>query len=89
MLLINRLLVSGGVVAGTLWFDTSLHREPILTDYPNRPAASHGTNWLLVGSDSRQGLTAEQKQDLAIGAGIGSGRTDTMYVGTRAGAKLE
>ncbi|AKN15750.2 transcriptional regulatory protein [Mycobacterium haemophilum DSM 44634] len=80
MLLIGPPLVSGGVVARALWFDTSLHREPILTDYPHRPAAGRGTNWLLVGSDSRQGLTAEQQQDLATGGDIGSGRTDTILL---------
>lgn len=80
LLLIGPLLVSAGVVADAFWFETSLHREPILTDYPDRPAAGRGTNWLLVGSDSRQGLTAEQQQDLATGGDIGSGRTDTILL---------
>lgn len=80
MVLISPLFVSGGVVAGALWFDTSLHREPILTDYPNRPAAGRGSNWLLVGSDSRQGLTIEQQKDLTTGGDIGNGRTDTILL---------
>ncbi|MGB8390452.1 LCP family protein, partial [Mycobacterium sp.] len=42
------------------------------------PGPGRGTNWLLVGSDSRQGLTPEQQQDLATGGDIGSGRTDTI-----------
>jgi hypothetical protein len=47
------------VVAGGAWMDSSLHRIPALADYPGRPAAANGTTWLLVGSDSRQGLTPE------------------------------
>ena len=57
MLLIGPLLICTGVLGGALWFDTALHRQPILADYPDRPAAGRGTNWLLVGSDSREGLT--------------------------------
>ncbi|MBO0866750.1 MAG: LCP family protein [Mycobacterium sp.] len=60
--------------------DTTLHREPVLTDYPGRPSAGRGTTWLLVGSDSRQGLTPEQQQALSTGGDIGNGRTDTILL---------
>ncbi len=80
ILLIGPLLTAAGIFGGALWFDTSLHREPVLTDYANRPGTSRGTNWLLVGSDSRQGLTAEQQKDLATGGDIGSSRTDTILL---------
>ncbi|OBK47141.1 LytTR family transcriptional regulator [Mycobacterium sp. 1081908.1] len=63
-----------------MWFDTTLRRGQALTDYPDRPAAGRGTNWLIVGSDSRQGLTAEQQQDLATGGDVGSSRTDTILL---------
>jgi LCP family protein required for cell wall assembly len=79
-LLIGSLLGGAGILGGAVWFDTALHREPVLTDYPDRPGAGRGTNWLLVGSDSRQGLTAEQQQDLATGGDIGSSRTDTILL---------
>ena len=69
-LLIGALLIGAGIVGGAFWFDTRLHRAAVLVNYPNRPAADRGTNWLLVGSDSRQGLTAEQQQDLATGGDI-------------------
>ncbi|WP_369807223.1 LCP family protein, partial [Mycobacterium sp. 1081908.1] len=65
---------------GAMWFDTTLRRGQALTDYPDRPAAGRGTNWLIVGSDSRQGLTAEQQQDLATGGDVGSSRTDTILL---------
>jgi LCP family protein required for cell wall assembly len=79
-LLIVILLAGGGILGGAIWLDASLHREPVLTDYPDRPEAGRGTNWLLVGSDSRQGLSPEQQRDLATGGDIGSGRTDTILL---------
>jgi LCP family protein required for cell wall assembly len=79
-LLMAALLAGAGIVGGAVWFDTSLRREAALTNYPDRPAAGRGTNWLLVGSDSRQGLSAEQQQALATGGDIGNGRTDTILL---------
>jgi len=68
------------VVAGGWWMDSSLHRIPALADYAERPAAGKGTTWLLVGSDSRQGLTPEQQAELATGGDMGNGRTDTILL---------
>jgi LCP family protein required for cell wall assembly len=62
------------------WLDTSLHRIPALTAYPERPAAGRGTTWLLVGSDSRQHLSPEQQAELATGGDLGTGRTDTILL---------
>jgi LCP family protein required for cell wall assembly len=69
-----------GAGAGGWWMDTSLHRIAALTDYPDRPAAGRGTTWLLVGSDSRQGLTPQQQAELSTGGDIGNGRTDTILL---------
>lgn len=80
VLLVGLLLIGAGIVAGAAWFDHKLHREQVLADYPDRPAAGRGVNWLIVGSDSRQGLSAEQQQDLATGGDIGNGRTDTILL---------
>ncbi|GAA2754863.1 LCP family protein [Actinopolymorpha rutila] len=44
-----------------------------------RPVSSAGTNFLLVGSDSRQGLTAEQRNALGTGRAAGQ-RTDTIMI---------
>ncbi len=79
-LLIGSLLAGAGILGGAVWFGTTLHREQVLTDYPNRPVPGRGTNWLIVGSDSRQGLTAEQQRDLATGGDIGSSRTDSILL---------
>ncbi len=68
-------------VAGTgYWVDTNLRRGPALANYPDRPAAARGTTWLLVGSDSRAGLSPEQQAELATGGDVGDGRTDTILV---------
>ena len=79
-LVIAVLLISAGILGGTLWMETALHHQPVLTDYPGRPTAGRGTTWLLVGSDSRQGLTVEQQQALATGGDTGNGRTDTILL---------
>ena len=74
------LLALTAVVGGGFWADRSLHRIDALTDYPERPAAGHGTTWLLVGSDSRQDLSPEQQAELTTGGDIGNGRTDTIML---------
>ena len=46
-----------------------------------RPNDQLGTNYLLVGSDSRRGLTKEQQEELATGGDSGGrGRTDTIMI---------
>lgn len=79
-LLIVVMLISAGILGDAVWLDTTLHRESVLSDYPGRPAAGRGANWLLVGSDSREGLSAEQQRALTTGGDIGTGRTDTILL---------
>lgn len=46
-----------------------------------RPAAGQGTNFLLVGSDSRRGLNATQRRKLGLGnVAQDAGRTDTIMI---------
>jgi LCP family protein required for cell wall assembly len=53
-----------------------------------RPAAQKGTTYLLVGSDSRKGLTKQQKRSLGTGSAAGQ-RTDTiMLLHTGSGPSL-
>ncbi len=66
-----------------IYLDSSINRVSALADYAGRPAAASGTNWLIVGSDSRDGLTPEQEQQLATGdsaAAGGGSRTDTIMI---------
>ena len=79
-LVIAALLGCAAILGSALWLETALHRQAILTDYPDRPAAGPGSTWLLVGSDSRQGLTTEQQEALATGGDTGNGRTDTILL---------
>jgi LCP family protein required for cell wall assembly len=67
------------VVGLAVLVDTRLRRIDALPDYSGRPAVTPGTDWLVVGSDSRQGLTPEEKRKLATGDANG-GRTDTMML---------
>jgi LCP family protein required for cell wall assembly len=68
------------LLGGTFWVEHSLHHTAALTDYQDRPAAGQGTNWLLVGSDSRTGLTEQQQAELNTGGDMGNGRTDTILL---------
>lgn len=54
----------------------------------SRPDSQPGSTYLLVGSDSREGLSAEERQDLGTGKAEGR-RTDTiMLLHTGAGPNL-
>lgn len=64
--------------AGTLWADSQLNRVEATPDV--RVSNTAGTNWLLVGSDSREGLTEEDIARLGTGGDIGVGRTDTIML---------
>lgn len=69
-----------GLVGVTFYLDSSLNRIDALADYEGRLGDTPGTNWLLVGSDSRTGLTPEQESELATGGETGSDRTDTIIL---------
>lgn len=62
----------------TLWADSQLNRVDATPEA--RVSNTAGTNWLLVGSDSRQGLSEEDINRLGTGGDIGVGRTDTIMV---------
>ncbi|HZZ47809.1 MAG TPA: LCP family protein [Pseudonocardia sp.] len=65
------------VVAG-VYVDSHLTRTAALADYDSRPSTS-GTNWLIVGSDSRADLSGEQESELSTGSAAGA-RTDTIML---------
>ncbi|MEJ2863447.1 LCP family protein [Actinomycetospora flava] len=66
------LLVSFGI-----YLDTQMTRIDALPEYEG--SASSGTNWLIIGSDSRAGLDDAAAQQLSTGEVDGS-RTDTMML---------
>ncbi|WP_078971049.1 LCP family protein [Streptomyces chattanoogensis] len=75
------LLVLVGTAAVGLygWAAERVRHVGALDDYVGRPPAGKGTNWLLVGSDSRGALTPEQRNDLHVGNNTVR-NTDTIMV---------
>jgi LCP family protein required for cell wall assembly len=69
-----------GSVAMYFYLDSRLTKKNVLVDYAGRPAPGAGQNWLITGSDSRQGLTKAQIRRLSTGYGIGGQRSDTILV---------
>ncbi|MFI7116206.1 LCP family protein [Amycolatopsis sp. NPDC049868] len=66
-----------------VYLEFSINRVDALADYSGRPVAAEGTNWLIVGSDSRDGLTPEEQEKLVTGdskAAGGGKRTDTIMI---------
>ncbi|MEU8194487.1 LCP family protein [Microbispora amethystogenes] len=77
VVLVVLLLVAA--IAGYFLISARLHSVEAMTDYDKRSAETPGEDWLLVGSDSRAGLTAAQRRKLATGKAVGK-RTDTMML---------
>lgn len=74
-LLVVAVVISIGTV---FWVDSKLNR---IEAFPSSHISdTAGTNWLLVGSDSREGFTEEDVARLGTGGDIGSMRTDTIMV---------
>jgi len=73
-------LLLAGTVGTYFYLNSKLNRANILVSYPGRPAPGAGTNWLIAGSDSRQGLTRAQERALSTGVDIGGQRSDTILV---------
>ncbi|MFF3504072.1 LCP family protein [Streptomyces sp. NPDC003247] len=61
------------------WADGKLQREVDLSKVIDRPDEGEGTNYLIVGSDSREGMSAEEKKELHTGSADGK-RTDSMMI---------
>ena len=62
-----------------LLFFTRIEKVDALQDYDGRPEATAGTDWLLVGSDSREGLSEAEQKRLTTGSTKGR-RTDTIIL---------
>jgi LCP family protein required for cell wall assembly len=74
------LLVVVALLLGLLlFFYQRIAKVDALQDYAGRPAQGAGTNWLVVGSDSREGLSDAQVKTLHLGRVAGK-RTDTIIL---------
>ncbi|MEW1547281.1 LCP family protein [Streptomyces tsukubensis] len=77
LVLVGTLLV---VSVGTyFWADGKVKREVDLSKVIERPGEGDCTTYLIVGSDSREGMTAEEKKKLRTGSAAGK-RTDSMMI---------
>lgn len=61
------------------WADSKLERIDAFPAASTRPAKTPGNDWLIVGSDSRDGLSRAQRAKLKTGQASGQ-RTDTMML---------
>ncbi|MFC7221043.1 LCP family protein [Streptomyces polyrhachis] len=82
VILMVLLLVTG--VATYFWADSKLRKDVDLAKVIDRPAEGDGTTYLIVGSDSREGMSAEEKKNLHTGSAAGK-RTDSMMILHRGG----
>ncbi|WP_367042579.1 LCP family protein [Streptomyces sp. Je 1-332] len=77
---ITLVVVLLAVSIGTyFWADSKLKREVDLSKVIERPEGGAGTNYLIVGSDSREGMSDQDKKDLHTGSAEGK-RTDSMMI---------
>ncbi|MEU9609365.1 LCP family protein [Streptomyces sp. NPDC048057] len=68
------------VTIGTyFWADSKVRREVDLSKVIERPKEGDCTTYLIVGSDSREGMSAEEKKRLRTGSADGK-RTDSMMI---------
>ncbi|MEU5402187.1 LCP family protein [Streptomyces sp. NPDC005963] len=73
-------LGAGGVGHGLMnGLDTGINRVDPFRDMKNRPEAGHGMNLLLVGTDGRDRITAEEKEKYRLG-GAPCYCTDTIML---------
>ena len=68
------------LVAVMALVDIRLTRVDAFSGLQNRPSNTMASNWLLVGSDSRAGLSEEDGAKLATGSGDVGQRTDTIMI---------
>jgi LCP family protein required for cell wall assembly len=71
------LVLLAAIVAFGVYIDVNLNRTEALP--ADSATESAGTNWLIVGSDSRAGLSQEEQDELATGGDVGQ-RTDTIML---------
>ncbi|MEU8462569.1 LCP family protein [Streptomyces sp. NPDC029003] len=77
LVLVSVLVVTG--VGTYFWADSKVRREVDLSKVIERPKEGDCTTYLIVGSDSREGMSDEEKKKLHTGSAEGK-RTDSMMV---------
>ncbi|MBW5483133.1 LytR family transcriptional regulator [Streptomyces bambusae] len=75
--LVSVLLVTS--IGTYVWADSKVRREVDLSKVIDRPKDDDCTTYLIVGSDSREGMSDEEKKKLHTGSADGK-RTDSMMI---------
>jgi LCP family protein required for cell wall assembly len=70
------LLLIVATAGSYFWLNGKLHRSVALPTFTGQSA---GTNWLIVGSDTRQGLTRSQRATLHVGS-TGANASDSLML---------
>ena len=65
-----------GTAGSYFWLDGKLHRSVALPAFTGQSA---GSNWLIVGSDTREGLTRKQIDALHVGS-VGANASDSLML---------
>ena len=75
-------LIIVATVGTYFYVNSKLDRQNILVNYTGRPAVGAGQNWLITGSDSRQGLTRKQELQYSTGklSDAAGQRSDTILI---------
>ncbi|ROQ24728.1 LytR family transcriptional attenuator [Streptomyces sp. PanSC19] len=71
--------VLGWGIGTYAWASSQMRNEVDLSKVIERPAEGDCTTYLIVGSDSREGMSAEEKKKLHTGSAEGK-RTDSMMI---------
>ena len=71
-------LIIALLIGSVLVADARLNRTAAMPD--QQISGTSGTNWLLVGSDSRTGLSEKDVERLGTGGDLGTVRTDTIML---------
>ncbi|MEU5986755.1 LCP family protein [Streptomyces sp. NPDC047434] len=71
--------VLGWSIGTYAWASSRMRNEVDLSKVIERPAEGDCTTYLIVGSDSREGMSAEEKKKLHTGSAAGK-RTDSMMI---------
>lgn len=66
-----------GAIGSYFWLDSKLNRSVAL---PAFTGTSAGQNWLIVGSDTRNGLTAQQIRADHVGFDFGTANSDSLML---------
>ncbi|WNE97127.1 LCP family protein [Streptomyces luomodiensis] len=77
VVLLAVVLIGGAATYGWAW--SKLNTEVDLSKVEDRPPKGEGTNYLIVASDSRDGLSQQDKKSLHTGSAEGR-RTDSMML---------